>query len=94
MNMFRKKWNECRLGEHGEAFACHRRKHGGLFIEGEQRTFARAGGFHDRGEHAARGFGEFALARQLRTEVRERFDGAQQPAKIVGLNGQDEWVRA
>ena len=83
MSVLGKKRDEGRLRQHGEALGGHRGEHGGLLVENEKRTFARAGGFHDGGEHAARCFCEIALGRQLRPEIGESFHRAQQPAEII-----------
>jgi hypothetical protein len=93
VHVFGKERNEGRLRQHGEALRRHGTQHGGLLIENEKRTFARARRFHYSGQHAARCFGEFALGRELRPEIGESFNRAQQPRKLLVSTPQTKWSR-
>jgi hypothetical protein len=58
-------------------------------MEYEERTLVRPGSFHNSRQHPARSVGEIALRREFRPQFRESLHGAQQPAEIICLHGQD-----
>ncbi len=85
MHMPGQQRHDCWLRHKSETFRCQRAQERGAVAEGKQNNFTRAACFHESGRHGARSLREVAFSGQGGTEVGERLNRAQQPAKIFLL---------